>query len=163
VGATSHVFGELLKFMTGVDVVIVQYRDPGPATADLLAGQVDAYFAPLVQATEHIQSGRLRALAVTTSARAEALPDVPAVGEFLAGYEASNWIGIGAPRNTAAEIIAMLNSEINGALTDPKIKARLADLGAKPLLGSADDFRKLIADDTEKWGKIIRVANIRVE
>jgi tripartite-type tricarboxylate transporter receptor subunit TctC len=147
----------------GADLVIVQYRDPGPATADLSAGQVEVYFAPLVQAVEHVQAGRLRALEVTITTRAEALPDVPTIGEFVSGYEGSNWIGVGAPRTTPAEIVAKLNSEINGALTAPKIKARLADLGAAAVRGSVDDFRKFIADDTEKWGKIIRAANIKVE
>jgi tripartite-type tricarboxylate transporter receptor subunit TctC len=163
VGASTHVFGELFKIMAGVDLVTVQYREPGPAHADLIAGQVDIMFDPLISSIEQIKGGQFRALAVTTVNRSEALPDVPTVGDFVPGYEASVWAALGAPRNTPIEIIDKLNSEINRALADPAIKARLADLGANALLGSPDDFRKFIVEDTEKWAKVIRTANIKAE
>jgi tripartite-type tricarboxylate transporter receptor subunit TctC len=161
VGSTSHVFGELFKVMAGVDLVAVHYREPGPAHTDLIGGQVDVFFDPLVTSIEHIRTGRVRALGVTTTARSEMLPDVPTVGEFLAGYEAGNWIGLGAPSNTPPEIIAKLNAEIGGVLADSKIKARLADLGATTMTNSPDDFRKFLVENTEKWGKVIRAAHIK--
>jgi tripartite-type tricarboxylate transporter receptor subunit TctC len=130
---------------------------------DLLAGQVQVMFDPVVSSIAHIRAGKLRPLAVTTSTRSEALPDIPTVGEFLPGYEASVWFGAGVPKNTPTEIVDRLNKEINGALADPKIKARLADLGGTVLPGSPADFGKLIADETEKWGKVIRAANIKPE
>jgi tripartite-type tricarboxylate transporter receptor subunit TctC len=130
---------------------------------DLLAGQVQVMFDPVVSSIAHIRAGKLLPLAVTTSTRSEALPDIPTVGEFLPGYEASVWFGAGVPKNTPTEIVDRLNKEINGALADPKIKARLADLGGTVLPGSPADFGKLIADETEKWGKVIRAANIKPE
>ena len=135
-----------------------------PALTDLLAGQVQVYVrSPLPLSIEHIRAGRLRALAVTTATRSDVLPDVPTVGDFVPGYEASTWYGVGAPKNTPAEIVDKLNKEINAALADPKMKARLADLGGAPFAGSPADFGKLIADETEKWGKVIRVANIKAD
>lgn len=162
-GSSTHIFGELFKMMAGVDLVPVQYRSSGPALTDLMAGQVQVMFDPLGSSIEYIRAGRLRALAVTTATRSEALPDVPTVGDFVPGYEASLWQGIGAPKSTPPEIVDKLNKEINAALADPKIKARLADLGSTPLVSSPGDFAKLIADDTEKWGKVIRAANIKAE
>ncbi len=162
-GSSTHIFGELFKMMAGVDLVPVQYRSSGPALTDLMAGQVQVMFDPLGSSIEYIRAGRLRALAVTTATRSEALPDVPTVGDFVPGYEASLWQGIGAPKSTPPEIVDRLNKEINAALADPKIKARLADLGSTPLVSSPGDFAKLIADDTEKWGKVIRAANIKAE
>jgi tripartite-type tricarboxylate transporter receptor subunit TctC len=161
--AALHVFGELFKMMTGVNLVHVPYRGQAPALADLLAGQVHVMFPNIVVSIEHIRAGRLRALAVTAATRSEALPDVPTVGEFVPGYEASGWSGLGAPKATPAEIVDKLNKEINAALADPKIKARLADLGGTPLVGSPADLGKLIAEETEKWRKVIRAANIKPE
>jgi tripartite-type tricarboxylate transporter receptor subunit TctC len=149
--------------MTGTSMIHVPYRGGGPALADMLGGQVQVYFPGTVSSIEYIRAGRLRALAVTTATRSDALPDVPTVGEFVPGYEASNWFGLGAPKATPAEIVEKLNKEINAALADPKMKARLADLGGTPLAGSPADFGKLIADETEKWGKVIRSANIKPE
>jgi tripartite-type tricarboxylate transporter receptor subunit TctC len=163
VGSAHHVNGELFKMMAGVNLVHVPYRGAGPALVDLLAGQVQVMFAFMTSSIEYVTAGRLRALAVTTASRSEALPDVPSVGEFVAGYEASGWFGVGAPRATPAEIVDKLNKEINAALADPKIKARLADLGGTVLPGSPADFGKLIAEETEKWGKVIRTANIKAE
>jgi tripartite-type tricarboxylate transporter receptor subunit TctC len=160
-GATMHMSGELFKIVAGIDVVPVPYRGAGPALTDLLAGQVQVSFPTMPASIEYIRTGKLRALAVTTSKRSDALPDVPTVGEFLPGYEASNWYGVGIPKNTPAEIIDKLNKEINAGLADPKIKARLADFGGTPLVGSPADFGKLIADETEKWGKVVRAANIK--
>jgi tripartite-type tricarboxylate transporter receptor subunit TctC len=162
-GSSTHIFGELFKMMAGVDLVPVQYRSSGPALTDLMAGQVQVMFDPLGSSIEYIRAGRLRALAVTTTTRADALPGVPTVGEFVPGYEASLWQGIGAPKSTPPEIVDRLNKEINAALADPKIKARLADLGSTPLVQSSGEFAKLIASDTEKWGKVIRAANIKAE
>jgi tripartite-type tricarboxylate transporter receptor subunit TctC len=163
IGSPGHVAGELFKMMAGVDMVHVPYRSAGPALTDLLAGQVQVGFPSLPSAIEYVRAGKLRALAVTTATRSEALPDVPSVGEFVPGYEASGWFGVGAPRATPAEIVDKLNNEINAALADPKIKARLADLGGTPLVISAADFEKLIADETEKWAKVIKFAGIKVE
>jgi tripartite-type tricarboxylate transporter receptor subunit TctC len=163
IGAPSHVSGELFKMMAGVNLVHVPYRGAGPALVDLLAGQVQVGFPSMPSSIEYVRAGKLRALAVTSATRSDALPDIPTVGEFLPGYEASASYGIGAPRATPAEIIDMLNKEINAALADPNMKARLADLGGTPLAGSPADFGKLIADDTEKWGKVIRAANIKPE
>jgi tripartite-type tricarboxylate transporter receptor subunit TctC len=162
-GSSTHIFGELFKMMAGVNLIPVQYRSSGPALTDLMAGQVQVMFDPLGSSIEYIRAGRLRALAVTTATRAEALPDVPTVGDFVPGYEASLWQGIGAPKSTPPEIVDRLNKEINAALADPKIKARLADLGSTPLAQSPGEFAKLIAADTEKWGKVIRAANIKAE
>jgi tripartite-type tricarboxylate transporter receptor subunit TctC len=163
IGAPGHLAGELFKLMGGVDVVHVPYRSSGPALTDLLGGQVQIAFPTAVASIEYTRVGRLRALAVTTAKRAEALPDLPTIGEFVPGYEASNWYGIGAPRNTPTEIVDKLNREINGALADPKLKARLADLGGTVLALSPTEFCKLIAEETEKWGKVIRAANIKPE
>jgi tripartite-type tricarboxylate transporter receptor subunit TctC len=163
IGAPSHVFGELFKMMAGVDMVHVPYRSGGPAITDLLGGQVQVIFATTVVSIEYIRAGRLRALAVTTATRSEALPGIPTVGEFVPGYEASGWFGIGAPKGTPAEIVDKLNKEINAGLADPKMKARLADLGGDVLALSPADFGKLIADETEKWGNVIRALNIKAD
>ena len=159
----AHVFGELFKMMAGVNIVHVPYRGGAPALTDLLAGQVQATFVPVPASIEYVRAGKLRALAVTTTTRSDALPDIPTVGDFVRGYEASGFVGLGAPKNTPAEIIEKLNKEINAALADPKIKARLADLGGTVLPGSPAEFGKLVADETEKWGKVIRAANIKPE
>jgi tripartite-type tricarboxylate transporter receptor subunit TctC len=163
IGAPSHVSGELFKMRAGVNLVHVPYRGGGPAVTDLLGGQVQVMFAPTPPSIEHIRSGKLRALAVTTATRSDALPDIPTVGEFVPGYEASSWYGVGAPKATPAEIVEKLNKEVNAALDDPKMKARLADLGGTPLPGSPAEAGKLIADETEKWGKVIRTLNIKAE
>ena len=152
IGASTHVAGELFKMMAGVNMV-----------TDLLGGQVQVYFGPIAGSIEYVRAGTLRALAVTTAKRSEALPDLPTVGEFVPGYEASGWFGVGTSKNAPAAIIDKLNKEVNAALADPKMKARLADLGAKPLAGSPADFGKLIASETEKWGKVARAANIKAE
>ena len=153
--------GELFKMMTGVNIVQVPYSSSVQAVTDLLAGQMQVSFDIMPTPIEYVRTGKLRALAVTTATRSEALPDIPAVGEFVPGYEASGWHGMGAPKATPLEIVETLNKEINAALADPKIKARLADLGGTVLPGSSAEFGKLIADETEKWGKVIRAANIK--
>ena len=160
---TSNVAGELFKMMTGVNLVHVPYRGAGPALVDLLGGQVQVMFASMSSSIEYVRAGRLRALAVTTATRSEALPDLPTVGEFVPGYEASFWTGIGAPKNTSAEIVDKLNKEINAALADPNMKARLAELGATALPGSPADFGKLLADETEKWAKVVKFAGVKVD
>jgi tripartite-type tricarboxylate transporter receptor subunit TctC len=162
-GTTGHVFGELFKFMTGVNMLHVPYRGGTPAVTDLLGGQVQVYFGPIPETIEYIRAGKLRPLAVTTAIRLEVLPEIPAVAEFVPGYEGSGWQGIGAPVNTPAEIIDRLNKEINAGLADPKMKARLADLGGTVLAGSTAEFGKLIADETEKWAKVIKFAGVRPE
>jgi tripartite-type tricarboxylate transporter receptor subunit TctC len=161
IGSTQHLSGELFKMMTGVDLVHVPYRGGAPAIADLLGGQVQVIFDVLSESIGYIRAGRLRPLAVTTAVRSEALPDLPTVGDFVPGYESSGWYGVGVPRNTPVVIIDKLNKEINAGLVDPKLKARFADLGATVFTGSPADFGKLIADETEKWGKVIRAANIK--
>jgi tripartite-type tricarboxylate transporter receptor subunit TctC len=161
VGTPSHLEGELFKTMTGVDVVHVPHRGTAAALTDLLGGQVQVVFTSMPSVIEYIRAGRLRALAVTTATRSDALPDIPTVGEFLPGYEGGIWYGLGAPKATPAEIVNKLNKEVNAALDDPKMKARLADLGGTPLPGSPVQFGKLIAEETEKWGKVIRAANIK--
>lgn len=153
--------GELFKMMTGVNIVQVPYSSSVQAVTDLLAGQMQVSFDIMPTTIEYARTGKLRALAVTTATRSDALPDIPAVGEFVPGYEASGWHGMGAPKATPLEIVEKLNKEINAALADPKIKARLADLGGTVLPGSSAEFGKLIADETEKWGKVIRAANIK--
>jgi tripartite-type tricarboxylate transporter receptor subunit TctC len=163
IGSLGHVSGELFKMMAGINIGHVPYRGGGPALTDLLAGQVQVYFSPLPAAIEYIRAGKLRALAVTTATRSEVLPDVPTVGDFVPGYEASALQGIGAPKKTPAEIIDTLNKEINAALADPKMKSRLADLGGTVLPGSPVAFGKLIAEETEKWGNVIRALNIKAE
>jgi tripartite-type tricarboxylate transporter receptor subunit TctC len=160
-GSSTHIFGELFKMMAGVDMVPVHYSSSAPALTDLIGGRVQVMFDPLISSIEHIKAGKLRALAVTTATRSEALPDVPTAGEFVPGYEALLWQGIGAPKNTPTEIVDKLNKEINAALADPKIKARLADLGGSVLVNSPAEFAKLIANDTEKWGKVIKFAGIK--
>ena len=162
-GDGTHVTGELFKVMTGVDMVHVPYRGDAGALADIIGGQVQVYFSTPAASIEFIAAGRLRALAVTSAMRSPALPDVPAVAEFVPGFEASGWQGIGAPRDTPTEIVGTLNKEINAALANPTIKARLADLGYTVYASSPAEFGKLIADETEKWGKVIRGANIKPE
>jgi tripartite-type tricarboxylate transporter receptor subunit TctC len=162
-GNGEHLAGELFKVATGISMLHVPYRGTAPALTDLLGGQTQVYFAGLSPAIEHIRAGTLRALAVTTAIRCEILPNVPTVGEFVPGFEASGWNGIGAPRNTHADIIAMLNHEINAALASPAISARHADLGLTPLVLSPADFGKLVADETEKWSKVIKFAGIKPE
>jgi len=163
IGSTSHLAGELFKAMAGVNLVHVPYRGGGPAVNDLLGGQVQVYFASTPASIEYIKAGRLRALSLTTATRSDALPDIPTVGEFVPGYEATAWYGIGAPRATPAEIVDKLNKEINAALADPRMKARIVDLGGDVLALSPADFGKLIADETEKWGNVIRALNIRAD
>jgi tripartite-type tricarboxylate transporter receptor subunit TctC len=160
-GTPNHVSGELFKMMAGVDMVHVPYRSGGPALTDLIAGQVQVMFPATVSSIEYIRDGRLRALAVTTATRSELLPDIPTMGEFVPGYEASGWFGVGAPKATPAEIVEKLNKEINAGLADPKIKARLADLGGAVLALSPAGFEKLIADETEKWTKVVKFAGIK--
>jgi tripartite-type tricarboxylate transporter receptor subunit TctC len=163
IGTPGHVAGELFKMMAGVDLVHVPYRGGGPVMTDLLGGQVQVLFGSTSLTVEPIRAGKLRPLAMTTATRWEGLPDIPTVNDFVSGYEASAFVGIGGPRNTPAKIIDILNKEINAALADHKIKARLADLGGVALPGSPAEFGKLIADETEKWGKVIRAANIKAE
>jgi tripartite-type tricarboxylate transporter receptor subunit TctC len=160
-GATGHVSGELFQMMSGVKMVHVPYRGEALALTDLLGGQVQVVFATVGSSIEYIKAGKLRPLAVTAATRSDALPDVPSLGDFLPGYEASSWNGLCAPKNTPAEIVDKLNREINTALGDPKIKARFADLGAPPIGGSPADFGKIIADDTEKWAKVIKFSGAR--
>ena len=162
-GSPAHVIGEYFKLMTGTDLTHVPYRGAAPAVSDLLGGQIQVAFTELATSLGHVKSGNLRALAVTTAARTEALPDVPTLSEFIPGFEASQWVGLVAPKDTPSAIIEKLNVEINAALADPKMKARFADLGGMVLPGSPDDFGKLIRDETEKWAKVIRAANIKVE
>jgi tripartite-type tricarboxylate transporter receptor subunit TctC len=162
-GSTSHVAGELFKLTSGISMQHVPYRGSAPLVTDLLSGQVQSAFDNLPASIEHIRSGKLRALAVGTETRSDQLPNVPTLGEFLPGFEASAFVAIGAPKNTPTEIIDRLNQEINAGLADPKVKARLAELGGTAFVGSPADFGKLIADETEKWGKVIRAANIKPE
>jgi tripartite-type tricarboxylate transporter receptor subunit TctC len=163
IGGPTHVTAELFKMMTGTDMLLVSYRGVAPAATDLLGGQVQVMFNSLPASIEYIKAGTLRALAVTSATRSETLPGIPTMGEFLPGFEASQWYGVGAPKNTPPQIIDKLNKEINAGLADPKLKARLADLGGTVLPGSPADFGKHIAEETEKWGKAIRAANIKVE
>ena len=162
-GTTSHVAGELFKMTAGIDMLHVPYRGSAPMVTDLLSGQMQAAFDNLPASIEHIRAGKLRALAVGTAERSQALPDVPTVAEFLPGFEASAWVAVGAPKATPAEIVDKLNREINAGLADPKIKARLAELGGTVFVGTPADFDKLVAEQTEKWGKVIRAANIKAE
>jgi tripartite-type tricarboxylate transporter receptor subunit TctC len=163
VGSSSHMSGELFKMMSGVSMVHVPYRGQAPALTDLLSGQVQVDFSTMPPAIEYVKAGKLQALAVTSPERFEGLPDIPAMAEYLPGYEASLLTGLGAPSNTPAEIVELINTETNRALADPKIKAQLAALGNTVLPGSPVDFGRLIADETEKWGKVIRAANIKPE
>jgi tripartite-type tricarboxylate transporter receptor subunit TctC len=162
-GTSGHISCELFKMMTDVNMVHVPYRGSAPMLTDLLGGQVQVTIDNVAGSIDHIRTGRLRALAVTTATRWEGLPDTPTVGDFLPGFEASGWYGIGTPSKTPAEIVERLNIETNSALADPKIKARLSDLGFTVLAGSSSDFGRLVAEETEKWGKVIRAANIKPE
>jgi len=163
VGTASHLAGEFFKSMAGVDMVHVAYRGDGPAMTDLIGGQVQVGFATMTASIAHIRGGRLRPLAVTTATRSEALPDVPTVADFVPGYEASSWFGVAAPKATPATIVDSLNKEINAGLADPTIKARIADMGGMALTGAPADFDKLIALETDKWGKVIRAAGIKAQ
>jgi tripartite-type tricarboxylate transporter receptor subunit TctC len=163
IGSAPHMYWELFRSLTGVDMLHVPYRGGGPALTDLLGGQVQVYFGTTASSIEYVRAGKLRALAVTSATRAAVLPDVPALAEFLPGYEASIYVGIAVPRNTPTEIIDKLNREINLALSDAKITLRIADLGDTPLSQSTTEFAQLIVDETEKWGKVIRAANIKPE
>ena len=163
VGSSPHMAGELFKFMTGIEMTHVAYRGSAPALTDLLGGRVQVYFAPISASLAYIRASKLRALAVTTAARAEALPDIPTVSDFVPGYEVSAWYGMGAPKNTPAEIVHGLNMEINAGLADPKLKARLADLGSSAFVVSAADFGKFITNEAEKWAKVVKFANIKPE
>jgi tripartite-type tricarboxylate transporter receptor subunit TctC len=162
-GSAPHMAGELFKMMAGVNLVHVPYRGQGPALTDLLGGQVQVLFAATPGTTEYITTGKLRALAVTSGSRAEMLPELKTVGDFVPGYEASQWYGIGAPRNTPVEIVDKLNKEINAAIADPGMKARFAAIGGEPLPGSPAEFGKLISEETEKWGRVVRAAGIKPE
>jgi tripartite-type tricarboxylate transporter receptor subunit TctC len=160
-GTSQHVSGELFKMMTGVSMTHVPYRGAAPALIDLIGGQVQVMFDNVSSSIEHIRAGKLRPLAVTTTTRSEALPDIPTIGDFLPGYEASVVNGVGAPRDTPPEIIERLNTEINAGLADAKIRARLAELAATVLAGSSASYGKLIADDTEKWGKVVKFSGAK--
>jgi len=162
-GSAPHLAGALFSFLAGIKMVHVPYRGQGPALADLLSGQVQVFFATTPGMTDFIRSGKLRALAVTTASRAEVLPDLPTVGEFVPGYEASQWYGVGAPKSTPAEIVDKLNKEINAALIDAKMKARFAEIGGAALVGSPAEFGRFMADETEKWAKVIKFAGIKAE
>jgi len=163
IGSTPHLNGELFKVMTGTNIVHVPYRSAAAVMTDLLSGQVQLYFGTTASSLEYVRTGKLRALGVTIERPLDALPDIPTVGHFVPGYEAHNWYGVGAPKTTPAEIIDKLNTEINAALADPKMKARFAELGGTALPGTPADFAKLIADETEKWGKLIKAVNIKLE
>ena len=162
-GTMGHIPGELFKMMTGTNMVHVPYRGGGPAIADLLGGQVQVSFGSLPTSIGYIRAGKLRALAVTTAKRSQALPDIPAVGEFVPGYEASSVWGLGAPRNASVDVVQLLNKEINAALVDPKFEARIADAGGTTLPGSHADFGRLIIEETEKWAKVIKAAHIKLQ
>ncbi len=161
VGTSVHVAGELFNMMAGIKMTHIPYRGAGPAITDILGGQVQVMFAAMPSAFEHVKAGRLRALAVTTAARLPTLPDVPTVGEFLPGYEASSWYGIGAPRATPPEVIAALNSSMNAGLADPRLKTRLGELGGMMLSGTPAEFGKLMADETEKWAKVVKFSGAK--
>jgi tripartite-type tricarboxylate transporter receptor subunit TctC len=162
-GSTPHVNGELFKVMTGTNMVHVPYRSAAAVMTDLLSGQVQLYFGTTASSLEYVRTGKLRALAVTIERRLDALPDIPAVAEFVPGYEASGWFGVGAPRNTPVEIVAKLNKEIDAGVADPKMKAQLADLGGIALTGSPSDFGKLIVEETEKWGKVVKLSGAKLD
>ncbi len=163
IGSSIHMSGELFKMMTGLDMVPVHYRGSAPMLTDLLGGQVQVTFDNMPSSIEHIRAGKLRALAVTTTTRSQALPDVPVLADFVPGYEASAWFGVGVPTGTPADIVEKLNKEINAGLADPKIKARLADMGGMVLAGSPADFGKLIAEETEKWAKVVKYSGAKPE
>ena len=160
-GTAGHLSGELFKMMAGINMVHVPYRGEAPALTDMLGGQVQAMFGTMPASIEYVRAGKLRPLAVTSARGSELLPDLPTVGDFVPGYETSAWQGIGAPKNTPAEIINKLNKEINAGLADPKIKTRVADMGGTVLTGSPADFGKLIADETEKWGKVVKFSGAK--
>jgi tripartite-type tricarboxylate transporter receptor subunit TctC len=162
-GSAPHMAGELFKMTAGVDLVHIPYRGQGPALTDLLGGDVQVLFATAPGTTDYIKTGKLRALAVTAASRAQVLPELPTVADFVPGYEASQWYGLSAPKNTPAEIVARLNLEINAAIADPAMKARLAAIGGEPLPGSPAEFGRLIVEETEKWGKVVRAAGIKPE
>src|SRR5262249_5752219 len=162
-GTTAHVAGELFQMMTGVRMIHVPYRGATPALTDLLSGQVQVMFATMPSSIEYIRAGKLWPLGVTPATRSERLPDIPTVGEFVPGYEASNWSGLGAPKNTPAEIIDKLNKEINAALADPKLKGRLADVGSIPTSMTPAEFGTFVADETEKWGKVVKFVGIKAD
>jgi tripartite-type tricarboxylate transporter receptor subunit TctC len=162
-GSAPHMAGELFKMMAGVNLVHVPYRGQGPALSDLLGGQVQVLFAATPGTTDYIATGKLRALAITTAARAEVLPQLPVIADFVPGYEASQWYGISAPKNTPADIVGKLNREINAGIADPAMQARFAAIGGEPLPGSPAEFGRLIAEETEKWGKVVRAAGIKPE
>jgi tripartite-type tricarboxylate transporter receptor subunit TctC len=161
IGSPAHVIGEYFKLATGIDLTHVPYRGAAPAVTDLIGGQIQVAFTELATSLQYVKAGRLRALAVTTAARVEALPDVPTLAEFIPGFEASQWIGLVAPKDTPSAIVEKLNAEINAGLADAKLKARFAELGGTVMPGSPADFAKLIRDETEKWAKVIRDANIK--
>jgi tripartite-type tricarboxylate transporter receptor subunit TctC len=163
VGTGIHMSGELFKIMAGVNMTHVPYRGAGNAMTDLIGGQVQLMFDTTQASIPHIKAGKVRALAVSTAARSELLPDLPTIGDFVAGYEASGSFGFGAPRNTPAEIVGRLNREINAVLVEPKAKARIAELGGEPLIGSPAAYGRMLAEESEKWGKVVRAANIKVE
>ncbi len=160
-GTLPHICGELFKMMTGISMTHVPYRGGAPAMVDLMSGHVQLGFSVITETIEHVKAGKLRALAVTTAVRSEVLPEVPTVAEFVPGYEASAWVGIGAPRNTSAELIDKLNADINVGLADAKLKARFAELGATVMVGSPADFGRFIAGETEKWAKVVKFAGIK--
>jgi tripartite-type tricarboxylate transporter receptor subunit TctC len=162
-GSTIHMSGELFKMMTGVAMVHVPYRGAAPALTDLIGGQVQVMFDNAPSSIEYVRTGKLRGLAVTTAKRSDVLPDLPTVGDFVPGYESSAWYGVGVPRNTAPDIVELLNREINAGLTDPKLKARFAELSAATIPGTPEDFGRLVADETEKWGKVVKFAGVRAE
>jgi tripartite-type tricarboxylate transporter receptor subunit TctC len=160
-GTAPHLAGELFRMMAGIDMIHVPYRGAGPALADLLGGQVHVYFAGMASAVDHVKSGKLRALGITTAARSDSLPQVVPVGEFVAGYEASDWFGLGVPKGTPEEIVGTLNAAVNSGLADTKFKGRISELGGAVIGGSPADFGKMISDETEKWAKVIRFAGIK--
>ena len=162
-GSAPHMAGELFKMMAGVNLVHIPYRGQGPALTDLLGGDVQVLFATAPGTTDYIRTGKLRALAVTSAVRAEVLPELPTVADFVPGYEASQWYGLSAPKNTSAEIVGKLNKEINAAIADPRMRERLAAIGGEPLPGSPAEFGRLIAEETEKWAKVVRAAGIKPE
>ena len=162
-GSAPHMAGELFNFMAGVKMVHVPYRGQGPALSDLLGGQVQVYFATTPGTSDFVRTGKLRALAVTTPTRAEVFAELPRVGDFVQGYEASQWYGMGAPKNTPVEVIDKLNREINAALSDNRMRAKFAEIGGEPLPGSPSDFGKLIAEETEKWGKVVKFTGLKPE
>ena len=162
-GTAGHLCGELFKIMAGVDMIHMPYRGGASALAGLIGEQVQVMFDGILLASEHIKTGKLRGLAITTVTRAETLPDIPTVSEFVPGYEASVWFGVGAPRNTPSDIIDQLNKEMNAAFADPNMKERIAQLGGTPLEGSPTNFAKFIAEETEKWGKVVKFAGIKAQ